>query len=380
MTELSHNYEQQLLKNLALLTSSKDINELKEILINVDHEKIHEVAIKHGVASLIYQNLKGTIVATDFPKFIQKLSSYYNNYKILNNFIDSEATTALKILKKQKIDVVVLKGFSLAYQVYSEANLRPKSDVDILIKATDKEAVKQIFQELGYSNPRGWEPRAIIKQFSYKKTLGKGINVFFDIHLKISNNKPLENILNYQELLKASDGVTLPNINLINKPYALSHAVFHLLGHKAANDTVKLIWYYDIYLLVKTISGNERQELTILMYNTGLANLMAQTLKLTAQYFPSDKLTLLLNELKRVPFDNSYNYLLGSTNGVKGLWLTIQATDNLKEKIEVVKETIFPPPAEIYVKYGKHTKWPLSVLYIRRIISGTLKNILLKFK
>jgi hypothetical protein len=50
---------------------------------------------------------------------------------------------------------------------------------------------------------------------------------------------------------------------------------------------VKLIWYYDIYLLIKAVSENEKQELITLINKTGLANLMSHTLKLTAQYFPS---------------------------------------------------------------------------------------------
>ncbi len=364
---------QKLLKKLALLVSLKEINKFDEVLDTIDHKEAYDAAICHGVVGLIHQKVKNSAVTSDLS---EQLSAYHNNYKILNNFIDHEATNVLKLLKKEKIDVVVLKGFSLAQQVYSAPYLRPKTDIDILIRAEDSENIKQIFQSLGYSNPRGWEPKAIINQFSYKKTLAKGINVYFDIHLKISNSKRIENILNYKDLLRSANTTTIDGINLINIPHALTHAVFHLLGHKASGDMVKLIWYYDIYLLIKAATDNEKQELITLINNTGLANLMTNTLKLTAQYFPSKELAALLKELEYMPFDDNYNYLLGNTSGVKGLWLTLQATNSLKEKVSVIKETAFPPPAEIYVKYGKHTKWPLSVLYIRRIISGSLRYLM----
>lgn len=368
---------EHMVKGLALLINSKDIIQFNKYLSNIDHLKAYEVAIKHGVVGIIHEKIKNITVSSDFPEFISKINNYHDSYRILNNFIDYEATSVLKRLKKEKIDVVVLKGFSLAQQVYSAPNLRPKTDIDILIRSEDKEIIKNMFQSLGYINPRGWEPKAIINQFSYKKTLGKGVSVYFDIHLKISNSKKIENILNYEDLLNNANTKTCDGINLVNIPHALTHAVFHLLGHKSSGDMVKLIWYYDIYLLVKTISDNEKQELLTLVNNTGLANLMSHTLNLTSQYFPSKELTVLLKELKGMAFDSNYNYLLGNTSGAKGLWFTLQATDSLKEKISVIKETVFPPPAEIYVKYGKHTKWPLIMLYIRRIISGTLKYLML---
>lgn len=375
MTETNQNKEQKTLKQLALLISSKDINALNDIL-SIYYTDIYDAAISHGVAALISQNISGlkkAVLNPELTEFIEQLNRYHHHYKILNTFIDAEAITVLKKLKKEQIDVVVLKGFSLAQQVYSVPNLRPKTDIDILIRSEDKEAIKNIFKSLGYNNPRGWEPQAIINQFSYKKTLGKGVNVYFDVHLKISNSKKIENILNYNDLLKSAYTTTIDGINLINKPHALTHAVFHLLGHKASGDMVKLIWYYDIYLLIKAASDNEKQELITLISKTGLANLMTYTLKLTAQYFPSKELTVLFKELEYMPFNNDYDYLLSNTSGVKGLWLTLQGTNSLKEKINVIKETVLPPPAEIYIKYGKDTKWPLSVLYIRRIISGTLK-------
>ena len=373
MTSINYSEKQHLLDKLALLISSKDINKAINLLTNNDNAKVYDAAIQQGVVGLIQQNIKNT---TATPELIEQLNSYQNNYKILNNFVDNEATNVLKKLKKEQIDVVVLKGFSLAQQVYSEPSLRPKTDIDILIRVEDKDKIKNIFESLGYSNPRGWEPKAIINQFSYKKTLGKGINVYFDIHLKISNSKKIENILNYNELLKSANTTTNKDINLINLPHALTHAVFHLLGHKASGDLVKLIWYYDIFLLIQNINEQKEQELINLISSTGLANLMTHTLTLTSQYFPSDKLTLLTKKIAKLPFDSNYDYLLDNTYGVKELWLTLKASNSLKERINVMRETMFPPPVEIYAKYGKHTKWPLSMLYLRRIIMGGFKCLI----
>tara|TARA_R110001583_G_scaffold1285_1_gene10541 strand:+ start:9307 stop:10434 length:1128 start_codon:yes stop_codon:yes gene_type:complete len=358
--------------SLALLINSKNIVSHEILQASYDYSEVYQSAIKNGVVGLIHQNAHNLI---EIPLLVEQINNYYKNYKVLNSFIDHEATNVLIELQKKHIDVVVLKGFSLAKQVYSEPAIRPKTDIDIIIKENDSEKVKEFFLSRGYINPRGWEPKAIINQFSYKKELGKGINVYFDIHLKISNSKPIENILNYNELLKTANTEAITGINLVNKPYALIHAAFHLLGHKSAGDMVKLIWYYDIHLLLKTLTENDKEALLTIIQKTGLANIISHTLNLTTQFFASTQATDLLHKVKGIPFDSNYDYLLGNSSGVKGLLLTLKATKGLREKVDVIKETVLPPAAEIYVKYGKNTKWPLSILYLRRLISGTVKHL-----
>jgi hypothetical protein len=131
-------------------------------------------------------------------------------------FMDAEGLLVLRRLHAANINVnvtvTVLKGFALANTLYNHPALRPRTDIDILIHPSDKKAIKGIFQAMRYYNPRDWEPKAIINQFSMKKPLSKGLDVMFDIHLKISNSKGIENILNYDELLTNADTSTLEGV------------------------------------------------------------------------------------------------------------------------------------------------------------------------
>ena len=352
--------------------------------------QLYENAVIHGVANKINANLSAllsqesiTDISTEdiasLKELNNKIGTFAQHSRICTSIIDNTAKELLYTLKKRNMEVVVLKGFSLAYQVYSEPYLRPKSDIDILIKKEDKAKVTKIFKELGYNNPRGWEPQAIINQFSMKKRLSKGVNVLFDVHLKISNSKQIEDILNYDELIQTANKNHLPQINLVNKPYALVHAIFHLLHHKSMGDLIKLIWYYDIYLIIDQLDDNELEQLKSIISDKGLATLVAYTLELTSRYFESDKITQLKDYCEtaeiKLTSNHDYNYLMGSVYGVKGVWLTLRATDGLINKLAILKEMVFPPSAEIYIKYGDNSKWPLPILYLIRISTGTFKYI-----
>lgn len=377
------------------------INYLAELMadipskLNNTADQLHSLAIEHGVANQINANLSAllsqeshTAISTEniapLKELNSKLSAFAQHSRIISTITDNAAKELLNALAQKNIQVVVLKGFSLGYQVYSTPYLRPKTDVDILISSTDKVEVLKTFKVLGYSNPRGWEPQAIINQFSMKKTLSKGVSVLFDVHLKISNSKQIENILNYQELIQSANSTLLPNINLINKPYALIHAIFHLLHHKSSGDLIKLIWYYDLYLIIEQLDSNEIEQLKTIITTTGLAFLVQHTLVLTIEYFPSEPINNLIQWCEtpniNATSEKSYNYLLGNVFGVKGVWLSLCATKGLTNKVAIIKETVFPPAVEIYRKYGETSRWPLPLLYARRIFTGSIKYIFKKKK
>jgi hypothetical protein len=369
------------LKAIALLTLSKNPQQIMHELNHIDLTSAYELAIKHGVVGQLASNLNTPVseqksrAIVDFKK---KIDSYYKHASAMTMFMDAEGLLVLRRLYAANINVTVLKGFALANTLYNHPALRPRTDIDILIHPRDKEVIKDIFQSLGYYNPRGWEPKAIINQFSMKKPLSKGLNVLFDIHLKISNSKGIENILNYDELLINADTSTLQNINLINQPYALIHAIFHLLNHRAAGDLVKLIWLYDIYLIVEQLDEKMRLDLLELIKVKGLATLVLFTLRLTNQYFPSQKLSDVIAVINSAEIqataNSSFDYLLRENQGFSGFLRTLKSTTGLGNKLNVIKETVLPPPAEIYAKYGEHSGWPLSLLYIRRLLFGLIKS------
>lgn len=337
-----------------------------------DAGNIYKLAVKNGVVGLLCKNnTKGSLSAQS-PLFTQ-LSFYQQQYEVINSFVNQETLHFLQCLKQANIHVVVLKGFALAHQIYETTSLRPKTDIDILIDGKDEQALHRLFLENGYINPRGWQPKAISHEFSYKKSLGKNLVVLFDVHLKISNNPLIENLLSFSHLLQVSNQATLANIQLIDTKNAFIHAVLHLLHHRVFGDPIKLIWYYDIYLLVKGFSSDEREALFNTIKEKAMSQLFIEALTLTEQYFPCSQLKHFRYTLQPLTYDEKYNFLLTPTHNAARIWLQITSDKPVKQKFAYLKETIFPPAEEVYLKYGQVNKLLLPYYYAKRMLFGIIK-------
>ena len=157
--------------------------------------------------------------------------------------------------------------------------------------------------------------------------------------------------------------------------HALIHAVFHLMNHRSNGDLIKLIWYYDIHLLVNKLQKSEQQQLLEWVHASGLSKVLIKALALTAEYFDSTALQSINIKVDSKQSSTEFDLLL-SINSKKVLFgegLNSQKT--LKDKWLFIQEMAFPPPAEIYAKYGKDNKQPLVWLYLRRLCGGVIKTL-----
>ena len=367
--------ESQYLQLLAVMCKPVSaINILQNIQGKAPDELVlFNLAVQHGVTALVTQ--APSIVETDrFNMFHQKTNAFNKHKIIATHSFDSGALTLLKTLVAQKIPFVVLKGFALARTAYPKPSMRTKADIDLLIAEQDVAQVKQIFSQQGYFNPRGWEPKTIINQFSQRKILSENLNVDFDVHIKISNNKRLENILSLEQLLEHSLTHKETGGQLVGFVHAMLHAIFHLMNHRHHGDLIKLIWYYDIYLLSEKLDEHEIKYFLQLINTSGLAKVTIKALELTTEYFDSTAIHHIIAVLDPATATAEFDSLMHINDKSTLLLESFTNHSSLKQKWLLIKETAFPPPAEIYAKYGRETKQPLMLLYIRRIWGGVIKH------
>jgi hypothetical protein len=96
------------------------------------------LANKHGVAALVYHNLE----KLDFLRYLTKESSEILRNSFMVNIcrnvqhIDSMAVT-LRLLNREQIKIVLLKGLALELSVYGNIGLRQMTDVDVLASRED---------------------------------------------------------------------------------------------------------------------------------------------------------------------------------------------------------------------------------------------------
>jgi hypothetical protein len=232
-----------------------------------------------------------------------------------------------------------------------------------------------VFTEHGYVNPRGWEAKVMMNQMSQRKWLSDDFYVDFDVHLKISNNKRLENTLSLNQLLNSNQTDKDTGSHLVGFAHALLHAIFHLMNHRSEGDLIKLIWYYDIFLLNEKLNEQENNDFLQLVNEAGLSKVTIKALELTTQYFDSLAIHKIISALDPTMAAAEFDSML-TINSKKSVFLeNLKNQPSLKIKWLLVKEMAFPPPAGIYAKYGRQNKQPLILLYVRRIVGGIIKYL-----
>jgi hypothetical protein len=134
--------------------------ELKVMLMALTEEVtdwryFSRLANEHGVAALVYHNLE----KLDFLKFVSKeAQDFLRNALLMSLGRNSRniigATEALKILNRENIKTVLLKGLALELSVYGNEGLRQMTDVDVLVSREDcMKARKALMSEGFISRP-----------------------------------------------------------------------------------------------------------------------------------------------------------------------------------------------------------------------------------
>ena len=279
-------------------------------------------------------------------------------------------------LDESKIPFVVLKGWALSHSVYPRPHQRPKTDIDILIPENYKSDVIAIFEQLNYSNPRGWEPKAIIDQFTMCKPIAKGVNASVDVHLKISDDKLVHQALSWEYIYSNAHTNKSLSAKIPSKSLLIIHASVHLLHHYSHGDFVKLIWLYDIHLIIMKCSESDISQLIEMLRNTNLAQPTKRVIQDVLAIIPNPKTQLLLEQIEGIAGSPQFDYLLDEPSLARSYIRKVNQTEGFRLKLAVLREIFFPPKEEIFRKYGKVSTITLPYYYVLRIVSGTVKRLL----
>lgn len=354
-----------------LLTNKSTSSSLAEA--ENDKETL-KLAIEHGVAGLLSESLQNNSSHNKTP-----LTNLAKDYDIHNSrrltLLDFQYQLVLQALHKNNIRFIVLKGFALAYSIYSRPSLRTRSDVDILINPDQQGELKQVMSQMGFTNPRGWQPNAILSQFSMRKKITDGLNVDFDIHLKISNDVSLQSLIQLEEVLPLANTTSLNDVPLVNVNHGIIHAAIHLLHHRNVGDKVKLIWLYDLKLLCEALTDEQQQQLKQQVEQKGIGKLVHFALGVADEMFNSAALKEVMMVVATCKSDNKFDYLILIDNKTTQFKRALAKRKTLREKWRYCQEILFPPAAEITAKYGeKKTAW-LPFYYLKRAWGGAIERI-----
>jgi len=286
--------------------------------------------------------------------------------KLLKNFNDAG-------LRK----CILFKGAALAHTYYPQPWLRPSTDSDCLISPEDRTKYESILTgQLEFKKLFAIEGELVSYQSTYVRKLTKNTNLILDLHWRVNNRQTLAKTYTINEL--SERGTTTSKLNhAVIIPSAVDCILLsciHRLGHHANDE--RLIWLYDIHILVNSLDEDSWEELCLLCDDKQIAAITLDALlvceDLLETYIPENSKTSLIELSQR---DEPSKLVLQRNVSEWQLFKQdLESLDNIQLKAQLLKENLFP--SSDYIRQSMKTD-NLAKGHSKRLIRG-LKRVIKK--
>lgn len=317
-----------------------------------------------------------TVLAEQTNRLPAELSSQIRQRKAMMVANDTLKQNALIELFKafqaaRLFNCVLFKGSALAYSVYPQPWLRPRSDSDCLIDHTDYDAFSKVLESLGYLKLFAIEGKYVSYQSTFTKALAGKSVMNIDLHWRINNRQSLAKAYTAQELL--IDGQKLsslsPEITIPCAVDSLLIASLHRLGHHQSEE--RLTWLYDIHLLAKNLAEGEWQSLLNKATRKQLCAITLDALQSCEQLFGTYTPNEVKRRLARPHSEPSRFFLQRDLPEWRYFMHDLKALDGVPAKFGLLKENVFPNPD--YIRQQMNTR-SAALGYLKRFVRG-LKRV-----
>ncbi len=254
------------------------------------------VARQHGVTPLLDSKFTDGTLKGAWPESIRQACHADALTQAMHELAQrGELARVLAVLAGAGITPLILKGAGLAYSHYPRPGLRPRSDTDLLIAPDRRDKTAAVLAALGYRKDQGVEGEFASYQATWSRELGKGMTCHLDLHWRINNSQILARTMSYDEL--AARAVPLPALGAQARALvpvdALLFACIHRAGHVNAPYFVddvgqsgdRLIWLYDMHLLLSRMSDAEQDEFATLAALKRIKSICRDALQRTQECF-----------------------------------------------------------------------------------------------
>jgi hypothetical protein len=276
-----------------------------------------------------------------------------------------ELRDCLADLVRAGVPCVVFKGAATAYTLFPRPELRPMDDADLLLDARHRQAAVATLETRGYDAVPG--NTAVLHQVLLRKPAVGGGFHNLDLHWRLTSRahpRPRDPMHARALLLRAVQLPALGPTALQPDPLdRLLIAAQHLWAHHAG--ALRLIWLYEIHLMVLALDAAQRGELRERARRFGHAGMLASALAASAAVFSTpvgDLLDAPASDLSRrqpraVRWLAELRELPGSRARLAWLWQHAL------------------PPADFMRERAGADRAPLPLQYLRRAVGGLRRSL-----
>jgi len=284
----------------------------------------------------------------------------------------ADVRSMLTGLAAEHVRPVLFKGAALAYTCYAQPFLRPRDDVDVLIRRDEVSIVRQAMERAGYEPLNSTVGERVTHQFQYAKRLSAGMACVYDFHWRLANPELFANLLSFDDV--AARAVPVPALGDHARAPSDVQALFIACIHRVAhhNDGDDLIWLYDIHLLAARLAADMWQEFQELASRTRTRAICLKGLKLAVEAFGTHLPPPVVQALTTKDAEPSTAFLGGSLRTIDVEVSNLRTLSGWRSRLELVWQHLFPSPRYILASYGASPVW-LPALYLHRIIRGAIR-------
>ena len=287
----------------------------------------------------------------------------------------------LTTLCAKGVEPVLFKGTALAYDLYANPVWRARGDTDMIVAIGDSSRTVDALVSLGFRRGDSAGGELASYQECYIFTAQDGSIHTIDLHRRINNSQFLSHLFSYGEL--RDKAVALPRLwkgaLAASTEHALLLACMHKATHRHAPYYVdgaahyggdRLIWLYDIYLLARSFTPENWEEVVRLASAKGLCATTLDGIERATARFGQCCPDEVRRQLART--GEPVALYLGAGR-LRQSWIDFCAIEGGSNRLRYAREVVLPPSEYMRAKYGKTHPALLPLQYAHRALMGAMK-------
>ena len=300
---------------------------------------------------IIHQGLAPMIAQTSASITIQK-ANLLEKVKLQN--WQKRAEQLFTELSRENIRFLVFKGFSYTYLLYNQSNIRPYSDIDILINLADYDRVSDILIKQGYQCYPSRQGQFVSFQNSFFDS--NSPQTVIDLHWQINNRIEFHQYFQFDDLYNEALVIesSVLQFKTLNLKDAFILGCFHYQAHRVEDR--KHIWLYDLAILWKTMDHQQQEHCLDKAQITNQSKIILTTLKQLDDTFVNclclDR--MVTNQYKEA----TEGYLLNRNYKITDIKIRLANIKGFRNKITFISEYVFQKTDYVQHRYHlKSTTW-----------------------
>ncbi len=332
----------------------------------------------HGVQELLDARLGAETRDATWPADVLAYLARRRRFEAAAEIVRGrELARVLEAFEDRGIHPLLFKGAALASTHYPSPELRSRGDSDLLVGVEDRERAVQVLTDLGYARGLATSGALVSYEAMFTREDRYGRSHVVDLHWRVSNRQIFAESLSYDELARGAWPAprVSPPARVLCPVHALAVACMHRAKHLTSPVFVngqprvgdRLIWLYDIHLLLEGMSTAELTEFHRFAVEQRIAGICLDGLKQAERWFHTALPSEVVRVLSEVPTEPSISFL--TPGRLRTMLRDIRSLSSGRDRLRLVKEHLLPPAEYMLRKYAVSSRAWLPALYVHR---GTL--------